>query len=74
MMPNAILTNHYIYDYKDQLNEESPPLKSRMVKDLIDTDSPLVYEPPVSEEERHVRHTRSYLKKLAMAQKHQELA
>lgn len=75
MMPNAILTNHYIYDYKDQLNEESPPLKSRMVKDLIDTDSPLVYEPPAaSEEERHVRHTRSYLKKLAMAQKHQELA
>ncbi|EGV62459.1 hypothetical protein CANTEDRAFT_126474 [Yamadazyma tenuis ATCC 10573] len=58
MMPNAVLPNNYIYQYKE---EGAGDIPNRMVKDLIDADTRI-------NEDGGPRHTRSYLKKLALAQ------
>lgn len=66
MSPNAILPSNYIYDYnEDAISKDNiqsvPP--SRMVKELLDSE-PIIADDNSSK----ARHTRSYFKKLAMAQ------
>lgn len=70
MSPNAILPSNYIYDYNDEVareNSSMAPPPNRMVKDLMDS------EPVMNEDNStKARHTRSYFKKLAMAQAEKE--
>ncbi|KAK6454913.1 histone deacetylase [Scheffersomyces xylosifermentans] len=75
MMPNAILPANFIYQYQEM--EYSQPL-NKMVKDIIDptkgrdiTNSPLKTDP--EDERKLMRHTRSYYKKMATAQKQQQI-
>lgn len=76
MMPNAILPSNYVYQYQE---EELKAPVNKMVKELIAhnvnlgeiSNSPLKKDP---EDERKVmRHTRSYYKKMANAQKQQSI-
>lgn len=70
MMPNAILPANYVYEYQ----QEAVPV-NKMVKDIIGTNevssSPLKKDP--EDERKIMRHTRSYYKKMASAQKQQIL-
>lgn len=71
MMPNAILPANYVYEYQQP---EPAPL-NKMVKDIIGSSTAEVSSSPLKkdpEDERKImRHTRSYYKKMASAQKQQ---
>ncbi|KAK6200118.1 histone deacetylase domain-containing protein [Scheffersomyces amazonensis] len=86
MMPNAILPANYIYQYQseseiiDNGEGQHEPV-NKMVKEIMDyhhptrvlevSKSPIKVDP--EDERKLMRHTRSYYKKLATAQKQQQV-
>ncbi|KAK6464195.1 histone deacetylase [Scheffersomyces coipomensis] len=86
MMPNAILPTNYIYQYQEDLKQQQQFAElqkpvNKMVKEIMDyhhpnrvsevSQSPLKTDP--QDDRKIMRHTRSYYKKLATAQKQQQI-